>query len=147
MHYKKIIVVSTKMKFHPILYILPFPTLNVIYGFIVGLYLISGSQLAIIISSTLYWTNLDNSKFRMLDIIIVQFSLAIHFIHCYVYQCIYPAMLMTLCMGVYKLGIMYNSNLIHSLIWIIGCISNYILISNFEQRMNTKLDMRISKNQ
>lgn len=123
------------MKFHPILFLLPFAIINVIYGYIIGLKLIASSQLAIILTSILYWTNLENSKYRALDIITVQLVVALHFIHCYIYLCIYPAMLMIGCMGIYTLGIKYNSNKIHSLIWIVGCISNYILISDYNAKI------------
>jgi hypothetical protein len=123
------------MKFHPILFIIPLPLLNVIYAYSKGLNLIASSELAIILSSILYWTNLENSTFRILDIIVVKSGLIIHLIHCYTYQCIYPTLLMTCCMGIYKLGIKYNSNKIHSLIWIVGCISNYILISDYNAKI------------
>jgi len=121
------------MKFHSILLLLPFPMFNVIYSFIIGLYIISLSELLLVFTSILYWTNLNNIHLRILDIVIVQITIIIHFIYCYIYYCLYPILLMcSWCLLIYLIGKYYNSDIIHSFVWISGFISKFILLSNYK---------------
>lgn len=120
------------MQFHPILTLLPIPIMNIMYGFSVGLQVIPTVQLGIVLTSILYWTNLDNSKFRILDIIFVISGIVIHYIYCYKYNCILASFIMLYCMGTYKLGVIYNSNFIHAFVWIIGYLGNYVFINHYE---------------
>lgn len=123
------------MKFHPILLLLPLPLINIIYGFSVGLNIIALSQVSIICTSILYWTNLDNFALRILDILIVKTGIIIHFFHCYTYVCLYPALLMCCCVLTYLIGKYYDSNLIHSFVWIFGYVSNFYFISSYAELM------------
>jgi len=120
------------------LLLLPLPINNIIYGSLVGLILIPIVQFFIVITSILYWTNVNNIYYKILDILVVKIGIIIHFSYCYTYGCIFPALLMCLTILTYLLGRYFNSNLIHSFVWIFGYLGNYLFISNFEKIMLSK---------
>ena len=120
---------KTRMPFHPILCLIPIPLANVIYAQSCGLQYLAASQLAIMITSILYWTRVECPTRRMLDMVIVKIDLLIHVIHCIYYGITASIILLGACMFIYKLGVHYNSNAIHSLVWLVGSISNWITIT------------------
>jgi hypothetical protein len=116
------------MKFHPILLLLPLPMTNCIYALSYGLHIFYLTQLAIIITSILYWTNPTNNKYRLLDIAVVNTGFFIHYTQCYYYGFINPAITISFSVIPYIYSHIYDNTFYHAFTWIIGYSSNYYLI-------------------
>jgi hypothetical protein len=116
------------MPFHPILLLIPIPLANVVYALYRGKELLAAAQLAIVISSVIYWSNTKCSTSRMLDMFIVKVGILIHFIYNLYYAVWAPIILFGLLAYVYMLGVHFNSDLIHSFIWIIGAACNFMTV-------------------
>lgn len=117
------------MKFHPILCLLPLPMANAYYAYLYSLHIFYLTQIAIMSTSILYWTNTTNKKYRLIDIIVVNTGITIHFIQCYYYGFLNPAITISFAAIPYIYSHIYDNTFYHGFTWIIGYCSNYYLIT------------------
>lgn len=93
-------------------------------------YIIAIAEWFLVISSIIYWLKLTCEFRRKIDIIVVQLSLYTHIF----YSIICNSSIAIICYLIgamsYLVGLNINSNIMHSLVWIFGCVGNYNLIGD-----------------
>jgi hypothetical protein len=98
-------------------------------------YIIALAEWLLVLSSIIYWMKPSCEFRRKIDIIIVQFSLYTHIFYSILCNSSMAICCYLIGMISYAIGLNKDSNIMHALVWIFGCIGNYKLIIDLAANM------------
>ena len=120
---------------HWMLILTPLTFITGCKAFINGFYIIAFAEWILVLSSIIYWLKPSCETRRKFDMIIVQLSLYTHIIYSFISNSSGALIFYILGIISYLFGIQLDSNIMHSLVWILGNIGNYNLITDLVSQL------------
>lgn len=125
---------------HWMLWLTPLAFLTGSYAYFLNFFILAYSEWTVFLTSILYWMKPVNNYRRKIDIIVVQLAFYIHLYYVFTYICYTGLFLYKFGILFYIIGLFFESNIFHALLWICGSIGNFVLITHYQQ-LNTILNI------